>query len=137
MKEANQKYAILEDVDGDTMAPFIEYLYTKDYTVPDPQIVLNIPDSVSVAEESVLETGLKFTDADEHDEAEPENVVEPEVSWGFALTSTPKVKKKKRVKTNPWHEDPREIPPADTGPYECKKDRVRGSSRSCSATSGE
>jgi len=124
MIEASQKYAILEDVDEETMTTFIEYLYTKDYTVPDPQIILEITDTECVTEKSVIETRNKFTDFDGHIEAETDNVVEPEVSWGFDITPTPKIKKKSAKKKNAWHEDSPAMQSPEPDRYGCKKDRA-------------
>src|ERR1700733_507674 len=39
MAEAKENCAILEDVDEGTFVRFAEYMYTNDYSVPDPEIV--------------------------------------------------------------------------------------------------
>jgi hypothetical protein len=39
MAEAKESCAILEDVDESTFVRFVEYMYTNDYSVPDPVIV--------------------------------------------------------------------------------------------------
>ena len=44
MKEANGGCARLDDVDSDTFSRFLEFVYTGDYTVPDPEIVLSAND---------------------------------------------------------------------------------------------
>jgi hypothetical protein len=40
MTEAREKCAFLEDIDEDIFMRFIEYLYTDNYFMPDPEIVL-------------------------------------------------------------------------------------------------
>jgi hypothetical protein len=112
MVEAKESCAALEDVDEGTFVRFVEYMYTNDYSVPNPVIV-------QVASNSVFENGQ---DGIEEAPAEPiEDAIWP---------STKKAKKTtKASKGNPWHMGVMLEPPAEEAPLEypqreCKKDEL-------------
>lgn len=102
MKDASQKCATLEDFDGDTIVRFIEFLYTKDYTVADPDII-QIPSDMYETGESTREK--------ESDQSEvvAESVTEPDIVFPSKKRERKK-KKNKRLENDPWQEDVLEVP---------------------------
>jgi len=126
MAEAKESCAFLEDVDEGTFVRFVEYMYTNDYSVPDPIIV-------QMASDSTFENGRDgIEETAAADEPQPAPIHED--NWSFELLSSKKdmKKKKKASKGNPWRieEAPvEEVPafPAEPSEYpqhECKKDRL-------------
>lgn len=123
MAEAKESCAFLEDVDEGTFVRFVEYMYTNDYSVPDPVIV-------QMASDSTFENGQHGIE--ETAAAQPTPTHEDD--WSFGMMSSKKDKKrmKKASKGNPWYmeEEPVQeaaIPVDDPSEYpqrECKKDRL-------------
>jgi hypothetical protein len=92
MAEAKESCAILEDVDEGTFVRFVEYMYTNDYSVPDPVIV-------QTASNSTFENGQ---DGTEETAVPDEPLASPieEYDWSFSKKDK---KKNKGSKGNPWH----------------------------------
>jgi hypothetical protein len=121
MAEAKESCAILEDVDEGTFVRFVEYMYTNDYSVPDPVIV-------QTASNSTFENGQ---DGTEETAVPDEPLASPieEYDWSFSKKDK---KKNKGSKGNPWHrevapEPSAEMPvdaPLEYPPHECKKDQL-------------
>jgi hypothetical protein len=120
MAEAKESCAFLEDVDEDTFVRFVEYMYTDDYSAPDPVIV-------QMASNSTFENGQDGIEETAVDEPQPAPIYED--GWSFGMSSSKKDKKKKSSKGNPWRMEevlePEVAPPAEEYPrHECKKDRL-------------
>lgn len=123
MAEAKESCAFLEDVDEGTFVRFVEYMYTNDYSVPDPVIVQMTSDSASEnGQDGIEETAAV-------DEPQPTPIHEDDWSFGMLSSKKDAKKKKKASKSNPWHmeEVPVEdapIPELEYPQRECKKDRL-------------
>jgi hypothetical protein len=104
MAEAKESCAFLEDVDEGTFVRFVEYMYTSDYSVPDPVIV-------QMASDSTFENGQ-------------DGIEEPTPIDESIWFSSKKDKKKKASKGNPWHTEVPEEAVAEYPQHECKKDRL-------------
>jgi hypothetical protein len=122
MAEAKESCAFLEDVDEGTFVRFVEYMYTNDYSVPDPVIV-------QMASDSTFENGQDgIEETTAVDEAKPTSIHED--YWSFGMSSSKKDKKKKGSKGNPWRMDevleavPAEDTPIEYPQHECKKDQL-------------
>jgi hypothetical protein len=109
MTEAREKCAFLEDIDEDTFMRFIEYLYTDDYSVPDPEIVLKQSNIAS-------EDRTKETDSEIGPTAQPSGVNGQEQTelaaveeWSFS-SKKDKKKNKKTSKGNLWREELETLP---------------------------
>lgn len=124
MREAENKTVVIEDVDGDldddTVARFIEFLYRSDYTVPSPDVLQLSTDSEFLTEAFVPRIIEEYDDgrvpASEHlttdrnrrtrnlwNEDLPYNGVEPVASidlvpWDYGLSKKEKMKKEKQMK---------------------------------------
>jgi len=142
MTEAREKCAFLEDIDEDTFMRFIEYLYTDDYSVPEPEIVLR-PSDIALEDgldrtretDSAIEPMTRPSGVTGQEQAEL--AVVEEDNWGFGLKKDKK-KNKKTSKGNLWHEELEMLPESEPQPYhqdvfgfgeaqsgrECKKDRL-------------
>jgi len=70
MVEAEERCALVEDVEEDTFVRFIEFMYTADYAVPDPIIDL------SLLEEEVPPAPDEEVRAEEEPAAEEATTVE-------------------------------------------------------------
>ena len=123
MAEAKESCAFLEDVDEDTFVRFVEYMYTNDYSVPDPVIVQMAPDSTfENGQDGIEETAAV-------DEPQPTPIHEDD--WSFGVSPSKKVMKKKgRVSNdNLWYmekalmADPA-IPKEKYPQRKCKKDQL-------------
>src|SRR5271154_6137439 len=126
MAEAKESCAFLEDVDEGTFVRFVEYMYTNDYSVPDPVIVQMASDSTfGNGQDGIEETAAV-------DEPQPPPI--PEDNWSFEISSSKKdTKKKKASMGNAWYTEEAPVEEAaaipDDGPLEyprreCKKDRL-------------
>ena len=106
MAEAKEGCATLEDVDEDTLVRFAEYMYTNDYSVPDPVIV-------QTASSSTFENDQDGID-----------------NWPLGKKSNKK--KKKVAKSDSWHREATSEPaieiseeaPLEYPQRECKKDQL-------------
>ena len=120
MAEAKESCAILEDVDEGTFVRFVEYMYTNDYSVPDPVIVQMASNSTFESDQDGIEETASV------DEPLPAQVEES--MWS---SSTKKDKKKKGLKGNPWHREMLDPPTekiveaaVEYSQRKCKKDQL-------------
>ena len=139
MIEANQRCATFEDVDEDTVVQFIEFLYTKDYTVPDPKTVLEPSDIVHEVDGEKGDQSLRDLTGSEDS-----------IERKLAFISKKSKKRSKKPQSNRWREEsppeewvhpaeasppaaspPAAPPPAEEmyledipGPQKCKRDRA-------------
>jgi hypothetical protein len=114
MSEAQNGFAVLDDVDKQTFVRFCEYVYTGDYAAADPEILLDSstigtldsvkPDCVTPGPLAVVNNGP---------EAEPEFLYDPvdidvtaDLSWGTGHSS----KKDKRGKAGVEVKKPAPLP---------------------------
>jgi hypothetical protein len=141
MTEAREKCAFLEDIDEDTFMRFIEYLYTDDYSVPEPEIVVK-PSDIALEDgldrtwetDSAIEPMTQLSRVIGQEQAE--SAVVEEDTWRFGHKKDKK--NKKTSKGNLWREEPEMLPEPEPQPYhqdvfgfgeaqsqrECKKDRL-------------
>lgn len=109
MSEAQEKCAAIEDVDEDTFVRFNEFLYTGDYSVPRPEILLTSEDIAS--EDELNRTGETSSTIEQPPEPSTVNDEEPapveDVSWSSwgAMAKTSKKKSKKVSHANHWREE--------------------------------
>ena len=73
MVEAEERCALIEDVEEETFVRFIEFMYTNDYAVPDPDI-----DFTSIEEAPAEEPALEETPPADDWQREAELVADPE-----------------------------------------------------------
>ena len=110
MVEAEERCALIEDVEEETFVRFIEFMYTNDYAVPDPDI-----DFTSIEEAPAEEPALEETPPADDWQREAELVADPEpepVADPFPeelfISGKKKQKTRKKglaTKANRWCED--------------------------------
>jgi hypothetical protein len=124
MIEAEERCALIEDVEEETFVRFIEFMYTNDYAVPDPDLDFTSIEEAPAEETPVCEETPTWADAPATEEApaieeppledttaygwEPAELVEDPAAEEFFNSNKMKQKGREEIqptKANEWCED--------------------------------